>query len=223
MKRSDAFRERHAADWERMVRHPFVLALGRGDLPKDAFGAYMVQDYLFIEALVRTVAYGVAKAPSVQAAKPLGDFLAVLLGAEDDLFRDVFASLGREWPMREKSEPLPVIRRFGAFLEGVGKRGSFAAIATALYVTEGTYADWAQGLVREGLVPDDSLYKGWIDIHAVPSLADFAAYVGGHMGAMEGSPEDEALERIFQRALRYEIGFWDAVYPRRGVPGDRRR
>ena len=212
MKRSEAYRQRHAAEWERMVRHPFVLALGRGDLPKEAFGAYMVQDYLFIDALVRTVAYGVAKAPSVQAAKPLGDFLQVLLGAEDDLFKQVFESLGREWPMHEKPEAAPVVRQFSDFLVDLGKRGSFAAIATALHVTEGTYSDWAQHLAGEGLVPDDPLYKGWIDIHAVQSLADFASYLSDCMGEMDGTPEDEALERVFQRALQYEVRFWDAVW-----------
>jgi thiaminase (transcriptional activator TenA) len=174
-----------------------------------------VQDYIFIDALVRLVASGVAKAPSVQAAKPLGDFLSVLLGAEDDLFKDVFRSLGSEWPMREKPEPLPVIRRFADYLGTLGRRGSFPAIATALHVTEGTYADWAQRLDREGSVPEDPLYKAWIDIHAVPSLAEFSDYVGGHMGEMDGSAEDKPLERVFHRTLRYEVGFWEAVYPRK--------
>ncbi|MEX2430799.1 MAG: TenA family protein [Dehalococcoidia bacterium] len=215
MKRSEAFRQRYADEWERMVRHPFVLALGRGDLPKEVFGAYMVQDYLFIDALVRNVAYGVAKAPSVQAAKPLGDFLSVLLGAEDDLFKQVFESLGREWPMRERPEALPVIKELGDYLIDLGWQGAFEDIATALYITEGTYSAWGRLLVGDGLVPDDPLYKGWVDIHAVDSLADFAGYMGDCMGEMDGSATDERLAGVFQRCLRYEIDFWEAVYPSR--------
>ncbi len=135
------------------MRHPFVLALGDGSLPRSVFAAYMAQDYLFVDALTRTVAYGIAKAPRPAEAKPLGDFLQTLLGAEDDLFRRVFAELGMEPPTSSPPEPLPITERFGSFLVRLGRRGTFEQIATALFVTEGTYADWASRLAAEGRRP----------------------------------------------------------------------
>ena len=218
MTRSEHLLAQHKEAWERVVRHPFVLALGDGTLPRQAFAAYMAQDYLFVEALTRTVAYGIAKAPSAAEARPLGAFLQTLLGAEDDLFKRVFEELGAPPPAEARPEPLPVTARFARFLSGIGRRGTFEEIAAALYVTEGTYADWASRLVAEGRRPDDTLYRGWIDIHADPSLAELVAHLGGWIDAAPAEREP-ALAAVFGRALRHEIAFWNAFVPARGRRG----
>ncbi|MCI0888210.1 MAG: TenA family protein [Chloroflexi bacterium] len=204
----------HREAWERVVRHPFVLELGAGTLPRPAFAAYMAQDYLFVDALARTVAYGIAKAPSAVEARPLSAFLQTLLGAEDDLFGRVFDELGMPPPAERRPEPLPVTARFGRFMEGVGRRGTFEEIATALYVTEGTYADWASRLVAEGRRPDDALYQSWIDIHADPALAELVAHLGRWIDAAPAEREP-ALSNVFRRALRHEVAFWNAFVPTR--------
>ena len=213
MKQSDLFIERHRTAWERMVRHPFVLALGDGTLPRSVFAAYMAQDYLFVDALTRTVAYGIAKAPA--AAKPLGDFLQTLLGAEDDLFRRVFAELDLPSPAISRPAPLPITERFGNFMVRLGRRGTFEQIATGLFVTEGTYADWASRLAAEGRRPSDGLYREWIDIHADASLKALVDYLSGCMGAANGDSTERKLEGVFRPALRYEVAFWNAFYPTR--------
>ncbi len=208
----------HREAWERVVRHPFVLALGAGTLLRPTFAAYMAQDYLFVDALARTVAYGIAKAPSAAEARPLAGFLQTLLGAEDDLFGRVFEELGAPSPAERRPDPLPVTARFERLVTGVGRRGTFEEIAAALYVTEGTYADWASRLVAEGRRPDDTLYQGWIDIHADPSLAELVAHLGGWIDA--APPEREpVLATVFARALRHEAAFWNAFVPARGRRG----
>ena len=217
MSRSADLKQGHHDAWERVVRHPFVLALGDGSLPRPVFAAYMAQDYLFVDALTRTVAYGIAKAPA--AAKPLGDFLQTLLGAEDDLFRRVFAELHMPSPAISRPEPLPITERFGSFLVRLGRRGTFEQIATALFVTEGTYADWASRLAAEGRRPSDALYRDWIDIHADASLKALVDYLSGCMGAATGDSSEQELDRVFRQALRYELAFWNAFYPTRGARG----
>ena len=181
---AEALRANHADAWERVVRHPFVLALGDGTLPREAFAAYMVQDYLFVDALMRTVAHGIAKSPDAIAAKGLNGFLQTLLGAEDDLFGEalttLFTTLRLSWPIPMGPESIPVTRRFCGYLSRIGERGSFASIATALFVTEGTYADWATRLVQEGRLPEDTLYRDWIRIHADTSLSDFVRFLERH-------------------------------------------
>ena len=214
--------EAHREEWERVVLHPFVLELGAGTLPRRTFAAYMAQDYLFVDALARTVAYGIAKAPSAAEARPLAAFLQTLLGAEDDLFGRVFDELGMPPPAERRPEPLPVTARFGRFVEGVGRRGTFEEIATALYVTEGTYADWASRLVAEGRRPDDALYQGWIDIHADPALAELVAHLGRWIDAAPAESEP-ALASVFRRALRHEAAFWNAFVPTRTKMREGRR
>ena len=214
MTRTERLVAEHREAWERVVRHPFVRKLGAGTLPRRTFAAYMAQDYLFVEALARTVAYGIAKAPSGAEARPLAGFLQTLLGAEEDLFGRVFDELGMPPPTSSRPEALPVTERFGRFVEGVGRRGTFDEIAAALYVTEGTYADWASRLVAEGRRPDDGLYQGWIDIHADPSLAELVVHLGSWIDAAAAEREP-AMASVFRRALLHEAAFWNAFVPSR--------
>lgn len=218
---SQDLRQEHDELWERMVRHPFVLGLGDGTLPRRAFAAYVEQDYLFIGSLVRLTAFGAAKAPDIPSAKPFGDFLGTLLGAEDALFRSFYEGLSLEWPPKPAT-PLPVTHRFARFLERTGAGKTFHEIATVLAVTEGTYADWAQRLVAEGRVPDDPLYRGWIDIHAVPGLAAFARTLEGFVDATPSEKRD-AVSRTYARALRDEVAFWNAFLPEGHQGPEKRR
>ena len=214
MPRALELRQAHEALWERMVGHPFVLALGDGTLPRGVFADYVVQDYLFIDALARTVAYGVAKAPDLATAKPMGDFLHTLLGAEENWFRGAFAELGVPAPGTD-AQGLPQTQRFGSFLLRVGRSGTYQQVATALYVTEGTYYDWATRLARGGRrPPKETLYRDWIDLHADDSLGGFVAFLSDCLEAPPSSPsEEERIGRVFASTLRYEVGFWEAVYP----------
>lgn len=202
-------RASHTSLWEQAVRHPFVLDLGNGSLPRSAFHAYMAQDYLFVDKFARLVASTIAKAPPNVDLRPLGIFLNTLLGAEDDLFMDVFAEMGSPWPMPEPPTTLAATARINQFLDATAKR-PFVFMATTLYVTEGLYADWAQRLTAEGRRPGDRLYRRWIEIHADAALANFVAYIDRCIDATGGAP---GLDATFLRILRLENGFWNAVYP----------
>lgn len=210
MNRCEFFREKYAQDWERMVGHPFVHSLGNGSLPREAFASYMRQDYLFIDTLVRLVSSAIARAPSVETAKPLGSFLNTLLGAEDALFNNVFTRMNLSRPDRD-SDMKTITLRFTNYLLGLGRRGSFEPIATALFVTEGTYSDWAKRLAADNKRPGDPLYAEWINIHAESSLADFVSYLANQSGEI-GNANDARVERVFRRTLRYEIAFWDEFF-----------
>ena len=197
-----------------MVRHPFVLALGEGTLPQRTFADYMVQDYLFIGALTETVASAAARVPDPATAKPLNDFLQSLAGAEEVLFRRNFDELGVPWPDAGAFQPVPAMERFCAFLVGLAHHGTFAELVTALFVTEGTYYDWATRLVSEGRYPDHTLYREWIDLHADKALGDFVAFLNDCMEAPSDSPATESdMERVFTTVLGLELEFWDAFWP----------
>jgi len=59
--------------WHEFVHHPFVLAMGNGELPLDSFKGYLVQDYLYLVHFAR------ANALASYKAKNIADIAAVSL------------------------------------------------------------------------------------------------------------------------------------------------
>ncbi|RYC65826.1 hypothetical protein CHU98_g386 [Xylaria longipes] len=52
--------------WHRFVNHPFVLALGNGELPLESFKKYLIQDYLYLVHFARANALASYKAKNMQ-------------------------------------------------------------------------------------------------------------------------------------------------------------
>ena len=50
--------------WRQYNKHPFVLGIQNGDLDREKFRFYIVQDYVYLQDYAKTFAIGVAKAKS---------------------------------------------------------------------------------------------------------------------------------------------------------------
>ena len=207
----------HIALWRAAVEHPFINELGDGSLDAGRFRRYFLQDYVFVNDLVKMAGVAVSRAPDLKTARPIEEFLHAILGAEDALFIDAFKML--EIPEQEfrNVEPLPTTAAFGNFLVRLAYEGTFAEICCAMFVTEGVYLDWGERLRKSGADPAANgaelgqFYQGWIDLHTEDALGDIVRFLGGVVDNAS-SAELPRLRKVYQRALRYEVAFWEMSY-----------
>ena len=54
--------------WQAQLRHPFVVALGKGTLPSRKFKYYILQDSRYLEELARIFAAGAKRATDAPTA-----------------------------------------------------------------------------------------------------------------------------------------------------------
>ncbi len=212
---SDDLRQSNLDLWERMVTHLFVQELGDGTLPIEKFRRYFLQDYLFLKTLAKVIGMAVAKAPSLEAARPLTPFLSTILNAENDLFFRAFHELGVPTQEYRNAQVLPTGLAMANFMLATAYDGSFDDIVTALLVTEWTYYDWATRLAGAGppaAEPTQRMYQEWIDIHAAQELGDFVVALRRHVDGITAAETWSRLEEIFRAALRYEYLFWEMGY-----------
>ena len=212
MSLTEELRAANADLWERMVTHPFVEEMGDGALPPSKFRRYFLQDYVFVKDLVPMIALGAAKAPSIEDGAPLVKFLAAL-GPENDLFQRAFAELGASEAEYSAASATPTTQAFGDFIMRTALQGDFIDIVTILYVTEGTYLDWATRLLEAGRRPDSpKIYAEWIDIHGPEVLGGLVNWLRGFIDSADIGSHRAEIERIFRTTLRYEYRFWQAAY-----------
>ena len=203
----------HAPLWEQMVTHPFVRELGEGTLPLEKFRFYFVQDYRFLEALVKIVSLAIAKAPDFATARHLEEFLRGILTGEEALFSRGFQQLAVTAEESLKVPVAPTTLAFINYLVRLAYEGSFEEILAALTVSEWSYYDWASRLAKGGERPPQEVYQGWIDLHTTRELREFVAFLRGHLDGAELSPPQRArVEEAFLTTLRYEVRFWEMAY-----------
>ena len=210
-------KEQHGRLWQAAIAHPFIEEMGEGSLPAEKFRRYFLQDYVFVNDLVKMAGIAVSKAPDLTLARPIEEFLQAILGAEDALFLDAFKTLGISENEYRNVDPLPTTEAFGNFLVRLAYEGSFREICTAMYTTESVYMNWGERLKRAGANPAASgselgeFYQGWIDLHTEEVLGPIVTFTGKVVDDATSS-EQARLEGVVERALRYEVAFWEMSY-----------
>ena len=204
--------EKYRDLWTKMVYHPFVVEMGDGTLPVEKFRRYFLQDYVFVRDLVSMTALGISKALDFGASSRLNQFLAGILSPENDLFVRAFRELGVSKEEYSSVSASPTTQAFGDFMVRVGLEGDFEDIVTTLYVTESTYLDWGTRLLEQGKMPDNPVYREWIEIHGPQVLGELVGWMGDHLDRADIGGRRPQIEEIFLTALRYEYLFWEAAY-----------
>ena len=194
MSLTQELRAANADLWERMVTHPFVEEMGDGALPPEKFRRYFLQDYVFVKDLVPMIALGAAKAPSIEDGDPLVKFLAAL-GPENDLFQRAFAELGASEAEYSAASATPTTQAFGDFIMRTALQGDFIDIMTILYVTEGTYLDWATRLLEAGRRPDTPQDIRRMDRHTRPRSAGRAGELAARLHRQRGHRQPSRRNR----------------------------
>ena len=66
--------------WEMYNAHPFVLGIQNGDLDREKFRFYIVQDYVYLQDYARTFAVGTSKATNPRTAALFSKYVNMLNG-----------------------------------------------------------------------------------------------------------------------------------------------
>ncbi len=74
------------------LTHPFVQGLRTGNLPRETFQRYIVQDAFFLDAFARSYALALAHSPDQQGIR---DFFELLAGVQEEL--RLHASYAEKW------------------------------------------------------------------------------------------------------------------------------
>jgi thiaminase len=201
-------------DWDRMLRHPFLLQTRDGTIPFQTFATWMRQDYLFIEAAIPFIAALLAKAPRRHWETHAG--VIAMLQKELELFRERAVAAGVDM---DDLAPSFVNHAYIQFLIATGYRESYAAGFTVLYAAEKAYHDsWT--VVKRG-IDRASVWYPFVENWAGDAFAGYVAYLEKELDALAqdvGAEERARMAELFETTMRYEIAFWDMAATGEGWP-----
>lgn len=210
---SARLRADHADAWEACFTHPFVQAIGRGDLEADRFRTFLVQDYLFLIDYARVLAIASAKAPEVQSQTRFAELARSTLAVEMDVHREMCANWEIDATELEGAEALPTTVAYTSFLLRCAS-GDIGELGAALLPCQWGYADVGVRLKDAGL-PDHERYAAWIQSYAHPdyqALTDWLRVFVDDLGADISQHTYRRWSLVFLTTLRYEAAFWEMAW-----------
>lgn len=209
---SEHLRSLAEPDWSAAVGHRFTRELADDTLPDDAFAAYLIQDYAFLETLVGLVGHAVGHAPTMDQKKRYAGFLGVLTGDEDDFFIRSFEAIGVPDADWRTPDVVPVMQAF-AELFGEAASHGYPETLAALLPVEWVYLSWA--MREKDAMPARFYLREWITLHTDPGFQDFVTWMASEMDRLGPTLDDAArsrVETLFRRAIELEVRFFDLAY-----------
>ena len=200
--------------WRAQHQHPFVLAIGAGELDPERFRYWVKQDYLFLVAYCRLLALAAARSPEQASLRRLAELLNSTAVTEMSLHRQLAARLGLDEGELEGEEMSPTTQAYTDFLLRTAALGSFGELCSALLPCMWGFSELALRLAQ-GARPADPNLAAWIDSYSDPqftSLASWCRELVDRLAEDAGETTRAAMAAAFQLSSRYELAFWDAAW-----------
>ncbi len=201
--------------WDAQLKHPFVLALGKGTLPERKFKYYILQDARFLGDLSRVFAAGAQKAPDSDSVLRFAKLAEETITVE----RSLHESYGKRWKMTPRqmtSVPMaPTNYAYTRHLLAVAQSGSAAEITVVALPCAWIYCVVGQHFLKNGPPPKHHPYRDWLMLYASPEFAEVQRWMRKKVDEWAkhaGRDERRRMEDSFVISSRYEWMFWEMAW-----------
>jgi len=212
---SDHLRKLAKPIWDSQLRHPFVVALGKGTLPERKFKYYILQDARFLGDLARIFAAAAQKAPDSESALRFNKLAEETITVE----RSLHESYGNRWKMTPKqmiSVPMaPTNYAYSRHMLAVAATGSAAEITVVALPCAWIYCVVGQHLLKNGPPRPGHPYRDWLLLYASPEFAEVQRWMRAKVdlwAKTAGKEEKQRMEEVFVISSRYEWMFWEMAW-----------
>lgn len=192
-------------------RHPFVVALGDGSLPRPTFDYYMAQDAAYLHDYSRMLALAAGQAQDADESL----FWAGSSQTANSVERTLHASYLGADPNAMTIVASPTCTAYTSWQAMQATSGSYAQLVASLLPCFWIYEYVGQHLLRSAGNLEGHPYQDWIATYADPDFAKSCATARSITDRccdpLSGS-EAEAAMHAFVTSSRYEWMFWDAAW-----------
>lgn len=196
-----------------ILSHPFLVGLSSGELAKESFRFYLLQDSLYLKAYARVLSLAASKAPREAWAKTFDSHAANALKEEKVLHEGLLEELGVSERSLTEASMAPTNKAYSSYLLATAALEPFPNVLGALLPCYWIYLEVGTTLKKNG--SPDPIYRRWIETYAsgaYESVVREVLQMAKETLRSITQQEAEALARRFMTSCRYEWMFWDMAF-----------
>lgn len=206
MSLSDDILQANESILNEMLTHRFVEDICADRLPPDVFQRYVAYEGAFVETAISIFAYGVARAPDMEARRWMIGVLDTLVNEQIPYFEERYQTLDITPPANLP----PQAAAFDRGMHELAKQGDFLDIVTAMFAAEWMYWSWSKRAITCHISNPD--LKAWIALHVEEAFEAQAIWLKLAIDRYGSANDLEGLSAIFAKVTRLEIDFHHAPY-----------
>jgi len=202
--------------WEDGYNHPFVQGLGTGELARETFKFYLLQDYLYLLQYAKVFAMAAVKSDTEEQMTGFTTSQYFILANEMNVHRAYMAEFGITAAEAAAVKPSLYNRTYTANMLSYGLTGGLAEVLAAVFPCGWTYADYGKRLKAQYADRlESNFYKTWIETYASDEFSQsFEWFYDAldHLAADMTDAQREKIADIFISSVEFEYLFWDMAY-----------
>ena len=197
--------------WQAYNEHPFVLGIQNGTLPEEKFRFYIIQDYLYLEDFVKTLAVGVAKAKNLKTINLFAKYISVING-ELDVHNGYLTKLGVTQEEIASTPRALDNLSYTSYMLRVAYEEGEAEILAAILSCACSYEIIAKNIVKNNPSSiNDEFYGDWIQEYISDDYAEENVILLKELNRLTETYTEQQIQHlidIFVACSRYELAFW---------------
>jgi thiaminase/transcriptional activator TenA len=194
-----------------ILAHPFVTSLRSGELDRDVFLGYMLDDARYLDGYARALALVSGRLPDTADVAVVARSAAGAIDAERILHEQLLSEHGID--ANAAGEPTPTCRLYVSSLIADAATEPVEVAMAALLPCFRVYAEVGTA-IADGTGPDHP-YAAWIAMYSDPEFAEVVKEVEGITDRLALTADARVITRMdaaYQRSTRLEWMFWDAAW-----------
>lgn len=202
--------------WEAYLEHPFLVELAKGNLHKEKFKDYLIQDYLYLKEYAKVFCMAVVKCKTLKEMRTFYDGVDGIINDETATHITYLKDFGVDIETLENYEYHMTNESYTSYMKGIAMTGSVQEIAATILPCTWSYSFIGTHLKeRYSDLLEDNFFKPWIETYSSEGYTEFTNLwidFTNELCKDLNELEKKTLRTIFRKSSMYEMDFWDMAY-----------
>ena len=202
--------------WQAYYDHPFVLGIQNGDLDKEKFRFYNIQDYLYLLDYAKVFAIGMTKTSDPEMMHIFAKYIAQIMDSEMNTHKGYMHTLHISKEELRQTKPALACRSYTSYMLACAQNGGAAEALTAILACALSYEHIAKEMLRRNpTAMEHPFYGDWVKMYASAEYAEENIMLCDLIDRLTETYTEEQMDNlkdIFYACAQYEKGFWDMAW-----------
>ncbi|GAB2565308.1 thiaminase II [Gracilibacillus alcaliphilus] len=208
---------REAADdiFQGIFRHPFVVGLGEGELPKEALIHYVKADFEYLNAFINIYGIAIAKSNTREDMAYFHEKISFILNSEIHPHHNLCQAAGVDYNDLQGYPLPPSANHYVAHMKSAAQQGNMGELLAALLPCPWTYLEIGHYLKKTYQPTETHPFYEWISFYSRETTDSTTEELRLRLDQWaEGvnNQEREKAKLAFIKSCQLEYLFWDMAY-----------